>query len=267
MSIGSAVKAFSTRCNGILQRSPVRSVIVGLCILMLLAGCGRRAPAAPAATAALPTVTPTEAITAALTPRPTPRGDQPVVFTSPRHGYTVTLPCCWVGMPAPGLVVEEVMAEMRQTPESETGAVAELPDETLAEALELIAILPNSGTGGAPEAQLTVSVLAGHGLTLDTYLAATSAELNAMTNTEVQSAYLDDSLRPDHLPVAVIEYRTQAARPIAGLQIAFYLQDAGHLVVLTFTTTEASYAALADDFADIARSVTLTGAPAVPSSS
>lgn len=262
MSIGCAVKAFSTRCNGILPRGPVRSVIVGLCILTLLAGCGRRAPAAPQATAARPTATSTGIPTAAPTPLPAARGDEPTVFTSPRHGYTVTLPCCWVGMPAPGLVVEEVLAEMRQTPRSETGAVAELPDETLAEALELIAILPNSGTGGAPEAQLTVSVLAGHGLTLDTYLAATAAELDAMANTEVQSARLDDSLRPDHLPVAMIEYRTRAARPIAGLQIAFYLQDADHLVVLTFTTTEASYAALADDFADIARSVTLSGAPA-----
>lgn len=241
--------------------------MAALCVLALLAGCGRRAPAAPEATAARPTATSTTIAAAAPTPSPAARGDEPTVFTSPRYGYTVTLPCCWVGMPAPGLVVEEVLAEMRRTPGPEAAAVEDLPEDTLAEALELIAILPNSGKGGAPEAQLTVSVLAGHGLTLDTYLAATSAELNAMANTDVLSARLDDSLRSDHLPVAVIEYRTEAARPITGLQIAFYLQDADHLVVLTFTTAEVSYAALADDFADIARSVTLGGAPAVSSSS
>jgi hypothetical protein len=77
----------------------------------------------------------------------------------------------------------------------------------------------------------------------------------------VQAARLDDALREDHLPVAVIEYRTQAARPVAGLQVAFYLPDLDHLLVLTFTTAEELYAAMAADFAAIARSVTLAVPP------
>lgn len=252
-----------------------RQALLGLCVLLICAGCTRRAPAA-APTAVTTVTAPPAAITAhaaAASPTPraaaaatAPRGDGPVVFVSPRHGYTVTLPCCWVGMPTTALNIEEALSNVLQTPTAPNDQARS--DEAdpplaadLAEALELVAILPAAGAGGAPQAQLTVSVLASRGLTLDQYLAATAAELSAITNTGVQATRLDDTLRADGLPVAVIEYRTAAARPVAGLQIAFYLDDLTHLAVLTFTTDEALYAGLAADFADIARQVTLASAP------
>jgi hypothetical protein len=149
---------------------------------------------------------------------------------------------------------------LRQTPAAQAGDLLDhLQEGEPVGALELVAILPAVGTGGAPSAQLTVSVLPGRGLTLDQYLEATAAELTAIANTEVQATRLDDALRPDRLPVAVIEYRTSAARPVAGLQIAFYVDDLDNLAVLTFTTDAARYAELAAAFADIARQVTLAG--------
>lgn len=266
MPIGRAVtrdRLAARRAHGPWRGLLLRGAI-GLCVLLVGAGCMRRAPLPPA------TVIPTEPAktvatalaTAQLTPvsTTTPRGNAPAVFVSPRHGYTLTLPCCWVGMPMNAADAETALADLPQTPAAQTGdLLAQLQEGELAKALELVAILPAADTGGAPQAQLTVSVLPGRGLTLDQYLEATAAELTAITNTEVQSTRLDDALRPDRLPVAVIEYRTSAARPVAGLQIAFYVDGLDNLAVLTFTTDAAAYADLAAGFADIARQVTLAG--------
>lgn len=290
MSIGGAVTLHSDparrghpHADGPAWRGLWRQALLGLCVLLVCAGCTHRAPAPAAATATVAAAppAPVTARAAATSPPPdaavaetAPRGAGPVVFVSPRHGYTVTLPCCWVGMPTTALNIEEALSNVLQTPaapNAQTHTREAHKDEAdpplvddLAEALELVAVLPAAGAGGAPQAQLTVSVLAGRGLTLDQYLAATAAELNAIANTEVQAARLDDALRADGLPVAVIEYRTAAARPVAGLQIAFYLDDLTHLAVLTFTTDEALYTGLAAGFADIARQVTLAGAPGSP---
>lgn len=251
-------------------RSLAQRVVWGLCVLLIAVGCARRAPVtpvtpvtpvAPVAPAAPPAVTtPTSVVATAIPAGVTPVGSssEPTVFVSPRHGYTVTLPCCWVGMPASAAAVEAALAGLRPTPAA-TDAVDPLPADAIVNALELIAILPDAEANGVPKAQLTVSVLASHELTLDAYLEATAAELTALSNTDVQTTRLDDSLRPDQLPVAVIEYRTGAGRSIAGLQYAFYLPNLEHLVVLTFTTAEELYAELADGFADIARAVTASG--------
>lgn len=164
------------------------------------------------------------------------------------------------------LDVEAALDELDPTPAAETGDLGDaLPEIDLTEALELVAILPDSETKGAPKAQLTVSVLTGHGLTLDQYLEATVAELTAIANTHVLDARLDASLRPDNVPVVMIEYQTTAARPVAGLQIAFYLDDTDNLAILTFTTDQMLYADLAADFADIARQVTPAGTAVVKS--
>jgi hypothetical protein len=167
-----------------------------------------------------------------------------------------------MSMSAPDM--NEALSNLLQTPEAHSDGMDQPLKQDIAEALELVAILPAAGTGGAPKAQLTMSVLDGRGLTLDQYLTATAAELSAIANTEVQATRLDDTLRADRLPVAVIEYRTAAARPVAGLQIAFYLDDLDNLAVLTFTTDAARYAELAAGFADIAGQVTLAGAPNPP---
>jgi hypothetical protein len=269
MSIGQPVtldarparRACVARC-GLLLR-----VAIGLGVLLIGAGCMRRAPDVPDAPAiAVATALPPVQTTAQALPSPTSdltltaRDNVPAVFVSSRHGYTVTLPCCWVGMPLDPMGLEAALADLRQTPAAQAGDLLDhLQEGEPVGALELVAILPARGTGGAPAAQLTVSVLPGRGLTLDQYLEATAAELTAIANTEVQATRLDDALRPDRLPVAVIEYRTSAARPVAGLQIAFYVDDLDNLAVLTFTTDAARYAELAAAFADIARQVTLAG--------
>lgn len=164
------------------------------------------------------------------------------------------------------LDVEAALDELNSTPVAETGNPGDaFPEIDLTEALELVAILPDTETKGAPRAQLTVSVLAGHDLTLDQYLEATVAELTTIANTHVLDARLDASLRPDNMPVVMIEYQTTAARPVAGLQIAFYLDDTDNLVILTFTTDQTLYADLTVGFADIARQVTSAGTPVVKS--
>jgi hypothetical protein len=207
------------------------------------------APAPPAQTSLLPTVTPRP------TTRPILQGG-PISFTSPKYGYTVALPCCWVGMPAPAVVVEAALAGLAPAPEPEQSS-GELAPAQLAEALELVAILPDDQAIGTPKAQLTVSVLPSAGLTLDQYLEATADELGRMNHIEVHASRLDSTLHPNNLPAAAIEYRNGADHSIAGLQIAYYLAEPEHLLVLTFTTAEQLYPELAPTFAAIARQVAL----------
>ena len=254
------------------------TILSGLWIALLCAACGRGVreqtpvPAAPAAAGTAPATavtaeTPTAAsLLPTVTPRPL-RATGPTTFTSPRYGYTVALPCCWVGLPAPGAALEAALADLLQTPSPEqtpSQTPSEQATRLATQALELVAILPDGETGGAPLAQLTVSVLPSGGLTLEQYLENTAAELNRIANTHVQESRLDPALHPQHLPAAVIEYRSEAARPIAGLQIAYYLPQLNdnaqpaYLLVLTFTTAEPLYSELAPSFAEIARQVALS---------
>lgn len=273
MPIGSPVNI--PRCIRFSRRLIVTATLA-IWIALLCAACGRGArdqtpvPAAPAASGTAP-ATPAAMPTAAsllptVTPRPLPTTG-PTTFTSPRYGYTVALPCCWVGLPSPSAALEAALADLLQTPAPEQ-TPSQRPSEQVTrlatQALELVAILPDVEGGGAPLAQLTVSVLPSGGLTLEQYLESAAAALNRIANTEVQESRLDPALHPEQLPAAVIEYRSEAARAIAGLQVAYYLPQLNesaqpaYLLVLTFTTAEPLYSELAPSFAEIARQVALS---------
>jgi hypothetical protein len=237
-----------------------------LCLMAAVAGCGSRAatptPIPPTATVAATLTAPTPTIAGSLlptvTPPPAPTAG-PVTFTSPRYGYVVALPCCWIGLPAPAVALETALAELSQPqPPLTSGELAgEFAPETVSAALELVAILPDEQLSGVPRAQLTVSVLPSAGLTLAQYLEATAAELGNMAQTEVQATRLDPAYHPGQMPAAVIEYSTAVAERIAGLQVALYLPDTDNLLVLTFTTPEVAYPDLAPTFAEIVRQVQL----------
>jgi hypothetical protein len=187
----------------------------------------------------------------------TPAG--PAVFTSPRYDYTVTLPCCWLALPTPGLAAAAALTELQPTPTAtgEDTAATSLTPGFLAETLELVALLPDTARSGAPLAQLTVSVLPSAGLTLEQYRAAATAELAALHQTQVQASRLDATLHPERLPAAVIEYITAAQTPVAGMQVAFFLDDPAYLLVMTFTTDAPRLVDLAPRFGEIVRQVRL----------
>jgi hypothetical protein len=134
--------------------------------------------------------------------------------------------------------------------------------------LELIALLPDAENLALPVAQVTVSVLPTHGLTLDDYVAATEAELTSIANTSVMTAHIDPMLGVGSFPASVIEYTAEPQsgapnsdeKPIAGLQVAFFGHDAETLIVLTFTTTVDRFAELQPEFLHIVRTVTLVNA-------
>ncbi len=197
---------------------------------------------------------------------------QGAIFTSPRYSYTVVLPCCWLALPTPGTAMETALAELEadkdlpvwgdlgeQVRERATGAV-----------MELIALLPDEENAATPLAQLTVSVLPTHGLTLDDYLTATEDELNSIANTHVLTAYIESTLGVGTLPASLIEYTfaptlattDDSEQTIAGLQVAFFGHDADTLIVLTFATTIDRFTELEPEFLHIVRTVILND-PAV----
>jgi hypothetical protein len=97
------------------------------------------------------------------------------------------------------------------------------------------------------------------------YQLATVTELDSIANTDVITAYVEPALGVGAFPASVIEY-TAAPTPantndtdesIAGLQIAFFGQDADTLIVLTFTTTIDRFDELRPEFLHIVRTVTL----------
>jgi hypothetical protein len=254
-----------------------------LCVVGLFAiACNRTNSPTPTAiptTAAIVVPTSTEAAPSTPTfevrlptptidaPSPTGIASQGAIFTSPRYSYTVVLPCCWLALPTPGTALETALAELEAESdipvwgdlteavrERETGAV-----------LELIALLPDEENGTTPIAQVTVSVLPANGLTLDSYLAATEAELNSIANTSVLTAQIDPALGVGAFPASVIEY-TAAPLPattddseqtMAGLQVAFFGEGAEMLIVLTFTTTTDRFEELQPEFLHVVRTITL----------
>jgi hypothetical protein len=222
--------------------------------------------------------------TAASPPASTGVASQGAVFTSPRYSYTVTLPCCWLALPTPGTAIESALAEM----EDENGIpmfgdlTERLRGQETGAVMELIALLPDDNNTSTPVAQMTVSVLPAHGLTLAGYLAATEAELNSIANTTVLTAQIEPTLGVEGLPATVIEYTAgnvaasstpPAVTPaegadadseniVAGLQVTFFAENPDYLIVLTFTASTGRYAELQPEFLHIVRTITL-GEPAV----
>lgn len=212
------------------------------------------APTTPSAPAPTRVITPTQ--TAASDPA-AQTGD---TFTSPRYGYTVTLPCCWVALPAPATAVEAALSDLA----AGTGdplydnLLEALRENQSGVSLEYLAYLPDAN--GLPEAQLTVSVLPAQQLTLASYIDGVTADLGGIGATAVVTGQIDYTLRPGDTPASVIEYTTvYDADPLHGLQVAFFTATGNHLIVLTFTTSTGKYAGLEDEFMHIARSVSLDG--------
>lgn len=229
---------------------------VGWVVACLLAACGSPAHAPTATPLALHT--PLPAAPSTPLPRVLAATDgEEVVFASPRYGYRVTLPCCWVAMPAPAAALELALAELDDD-DLAGQLAARLHLDDVEQALELVAILPGDG-GGAPQAQLTVAVLPRAGLTLVAYLEATRHQFDLIAATQVQSAAIDRTVRDDGVSAVVVEYITPGVddgdAAIAGLQVALPSEGGDDFVVLTFTTTVDAFARLKPQFRDIVRLV------------
>jgi hypothetical protein len=177
-------------------------------------------------------------------------------FTSPRYGYTVVLPCCWVALPAPATAVEAALSDLAE------GTGDPLYDNLLEElradesgvSLEYLAYLPDDN--GLPKAQLTVSVMPAQQLTLDEYIDGVTADLGGIGATAVVTGQIEYELGPAGTPASLIEYTTvYEADPLHGLQVAFFTETGEHLIVLTFTTGAGQYDDLVTEFMHIVRSV------------
>lgn len=228
----------------------------GLLVLFAwLAGCGG-ASQVPTPTP-VPSPLPPTRSAPAVAPATAAAG---VVFESPRYGYAITLPCCWVALPAPATAVEAALADLennRLAPE--LNALAQrLRPQAVSQALELIAVLPAGPQTPTPVAQLTVSVLPRAGLTPAAYLAATRAELARIPGTLIERAEVDWTLRNDGIPAVVIEYTTpgsSAQATIGGMQVALPSTEGAYFIVLTFTSALDDYARLQPQFRQIVRLV------------
>lgn len=221
-------------------------------------------------TVALPTVTPPPASTLTTTAPDgaDTRAAQDIIFTSPRYSYTVVLPCCWLALPTSGTALESVLADQGGEMPLWGDLAARVRERETGALLELIALLPDEENVTLPVAQMTVSVLPAYGMTLDAYASATSEELTHIANTSVRTTYIEPLLGVEQFPAAVIEY-TAAPKPaidadmeqsIAGMQVAFFSDDADSLIVLTFTTAAERFEELQPIFLHIVRSVTLRDA-------
>ncbi len=232
-----------------------------LLAVVLLTGCLRPdvgIPAAPAATlppvVILPTVTPTPVSNVPTGPVAAATG---ITYTSPRYGYTLTLPPGWRAMMVPPAQLDAALAR------TDRDELAPLAPSSLAEGggqtLELIALLTDEA--GAPPAQLTVMVLPRGTLSLPAYLDQTAELLAQVATTRIERAELDPTLRGDGLPVAVIEYTADLDEPLAGYQATLIGGNPSTLVVLTFTTRIDAYIGLRPQFVRVVSAVD----PASPS--
>lgn len=231
---------------------------LGMLLLAAVIVTACSGPAAPSAATVTTLPTPT---TAAAT-------DGTTVFVSPTIGYRVTLPCCWIALPASGAVVQAALDGVEdEALRRDLGELAaRMRPDAIGAALELIAILPAASATSVPVAQLTVSVLPRAGLTPAAYLEATLADFAQIASSEVRTATVDPDLRADRVPAVVLEY---AGAPIPGdtqvtlgMQVTLPAADGEHYVVLTFTTDESRYADLRAQFRDLAASVELS--PSTP---
>jgi hypothetical protein len=252
---------------------------------LFVVACNRNDPPTPTPIPLLPTVTATAimeivATSPTLVPTFEAGGQTPqlpgpssgiasqgAIFTSPRYSYTIVLPCCWLALPTPGTAIESALAELHA--ESQLPVWGDLSERVQERAtgavLELVALLPDEENATLPVAQVTVSVLPTYGMTLDDYLAATAEELNSIANTNVLTAHIESTLGVGAFPASLIEYTavptpattSNSEHAMAGLQVAFFGNDANTLIVLTFTTTVDRFAELQPEFLHIVRTVTL----------
>lgn len=264
--------------------SRVQATVLGI-VLLLLAACGR-VPTAPTAPSTIPGTAVLAPPVETVPTQPVPATDSPSIdgsvaltpslsapppddaatdqagepFTSPRYGYTVVLPCCWVALPAPATAVEAALSDLAKG----TGdplydnLLGELREDEASISLEYIAYLPDAN--GLPEAQLTVSVMPAARLTLETYLDGVTAEIGGIGATAVVTSEVKTALGPNDTPAGVLEYTTvYEADPLHGLQIAFFTRESDHLIVLTFTTNAEKFDGLRAEFMQIVQSVTFGG--------
>jgi hypothetical protein len=169
-----------------------------------------------------------------------------------------------MALPTPGTALESAKAQAQATSEMPIwGDLGANPQADPSGAvMELVALLPDQKNVALPIAQMTVSVLPAHGLTLDTYRTATSKELNNIANTDVLTSTIVAQLGAGAFPASMIEYRslptptaTRSGKTIAGLQFAFFDQAGNNFIVLTFTATDDRFEELQPQFLHITRSV------------
>ncbi len=238
----------------------MRSLSLGILVLLLLTGC-RAQPtptpsstptSAPTATAILapPTATP-EGI-----PTATPAVTQsaiPLVAVSDQ--FTLTLPTGWQERVVAADQLRTTLTALQGNGDNGSSLAGQLAAAVDAQSTAVVAWLPDPANPTVSAVSLIALAMPRTELTLERYLAAAQAQLATQPGVTIASAALEYSLRPDGIPVAVLQY-TAAAANVDGYQVALLDEQAEDLVLFTFTAPAGQLTSNLPDFQAIIRSLT-----------
>ncbi len=259
-----------------------RGIVFCLLSFVLLSACGP-VPTdipQPAATPIPATVTPAPLVDTPVPPTATP---QPTATPTPEPTATaavdLTLPADWVAFSdeSRGLVIHHP-AEWNVTQpsvENLTALLAEAENAVASRSIQAI-LRQLTTTPGALEpfaalgflfddptaannqfvSNFTGIVVPADGLTLDTFVKLTSAQMEAVESIAMQSAQVESGLRPGGLDVASLRYALDGAAlygladgtQIDGWQVALYDSDADRLLILSLTGVSGNFPNLEEMF-------------------
>lgn len=236
----------------------MRSLSLGILVLLLLSSCRAQLTPTPSSTpTAAPTAIPVQpTVTPALVPTATPGVTQsaiPLVAVSDQ--FTLTLPTGWQERVVAADQLRTTLTALQSNGDSGSNLAGQLATAVATQSTAVVAWLPDPASPTTSAASLIAVAVPRADLTLERYLAAAQAQLAAQPELTIASAQLEYSLRPDGIPVAVLQY-TSAAANVDGYQVALLDESAEHLVLFTFTTPAGQLTSNLPDFQAIIRTLT-----------
>lgn len=216
----------------------MRSLRYGVVTLLLLLTACRPQPTptpgsppvlAPTATerSAQPTSSPESTAAPGMTPSAVPLVAASALFT-------LTLPSGWQERVITADQLRPTLMTLQGQGGSGSGLAGQLATAVDAHSTALVAWLPDPASPTTNAISLMALAMSRLDLTLERYLAATQAQLKTQPDVTIASAQLEYNLRPDGIPVAILQY-TIAAVNVDGYQVALLDEAAEHLVLFTFT--------------------------------
>lgn len=241
----------------LIRRPMIANLVIGLLIL-LLAGCQTGAKSPRPTETVPPIAAESKTPSSKATPMPTRAAERsipagPIQYVS-AAAVSLSLPETWIVERLGG----DAFAERIQNPSAEKQAPLEQVQAAIGAETEILwAISQESEPGGQGPTQLLVTTMPRHGLRLDEYVAAVTTALTENQGVSVKRAGIVYDVREDGQPLAIVEYRIEAAdreTDTGGYQIVHFDGESENLMMLTFTVAASELSEQIPLFHEIAAS-------------
>ena len=215
---------------------------------------------------ALPTATP--ALTPALPPMATVANGPATYINSTKlsaaNAVKLNLSAPWQVIDLNAEQLNGVLDKLQEKAlaPSEQDAVKILLSAVDRNSTVLVALLldEQATNNGQLPPNLTIVKAPRNNLSLSRYLEGIVADLRSRPGVTLHENKIDNTLRPDGIPVATVHYTIEgnlSPASMDGYQIAAYDQKADNLILFTFSTPAARYATLLPLFQEIVRTAQL----------